>query len=88
MDACQYRSVAAPIQELTFNGSVCLTNDFRMETTPRSSLLRKRLFMRVSEHNKQLEQTGCFLRFSGHPELTIQESANADTRTENDAALQ
>src|SRR5688572_18866211 len=28
-------------------------------------------------HNKQLERTGQFPRFSGHPELTVQECRNA-----------
>lgn len=34
--------------------------------------------------NISLQPTGCFLRFGGHPELTIQECANAETRIEND----
>ena len=35
-------------------------------------------------HNKQLQRTGRFPRFSGHPELTVQECRNAKTRTEDD----
>lgn len=39
--------------------------------------------MNVSSNNA-LERTGRFLRFGGHPELTVQESSHAKTRTEND----
>jgi hypothetical protein len=39
-------------------------------------------------HNKQLQRTGRFLRFSGHPELTVQECRNAKTRTEDDSEVQ
>jgi hypothetical protein len=34
--------------------------------------------------NNSLQPTGCFVRSSGHPELTVQECGNAETRTEND----
>jgi len=34
--------------------------------------------------NNTLERPGRFLRFSGHPELTIQECSDAKTRSEND----
>jgi len=34
--------------------------------------------------NKSFERPRRFLRFGGHPELTVQESSHAKTRTEND----
>jgi len=37
--------------------------------------------------NVQLQLTGRFLRSSGHPELTIQECANAEIRTTNDLPI-
>lgn len=39
-------------------------------------------------HNKQLQRTGRFLRFGGHPELTVQECRDAKTRTEDDEQIQ
>ena len=35
----------------------------------------------LSLPNKPLHRTRCFLRFSGHPELTVQECRNAEVRT-------
>lgn len=37
--------------------------------------------------NKALQRTGRFLRFSGHPELTIQEGSHGKTRTKDDVSL-
>jgi hypothetical protein len=37
--------------------------------------------------NQSLERTRRFLRFGGHPELTTQECADAESRTENDEQI-
>jgi hypothetical protein len=37
--------------------------------------------------NKSLERSGRFLRFSGHPELTVQEVSHAQTRPEDNASV-
>jgi len=37
--------------------------------------------------NNTFERTRRFLRFSGHPELTVQESSHAKTRTKNDLSV-
>jgi hypothetical protein len=37
--------------------------------------------------NTRFEVTGRFLRFGGHPELTIQECSDAEGRTENDEQI-
>jgi hypothetical protein len=37
--------------------------------------------------NNALQRTGRFLRFSGHPELTVQEGSHAKTRTKDDTSV-
>jgi hypothetical protein len=37
--------------------------------------------------NNAFEPTGRFLRFGGHPELTVQESSHAKARSKNDVSL-
>ena len=37
--------------------------------------------------NKSFERTWRFLRFSGHPELTVQEDSHAETRSEDDSSI-
>jgi hypothetical protein len=37
--------------------------------------------------NNLLERRRRFLRFSGHPELTVQEGSHGKTRSEDDASL-
>jgi hypothetical protein len=37
--------------------------------------------------NKALQRTGRFLRFSRHPELTVQEGSHAQTRSEDNTSL-
>jgi len=37
--------------------------------------------------NNALERAGRFLRFGGHPELTVQESSHAKARSKNDVSL-
>ena len=45
------------------------------------------LVCEFATHNNAFERTGYFLRFSGHPELIVQEISHAETRTENDQAI-
>jgi hypothetical protein len=37
--------------------------------------------------NNSMQLTGRFLRFGGHPELTVQESSHAKARSKNDVSL-
>ena len=37
--------------------------------------------------NNALERAGRFLRFSGHPELTVQEGSHAKTRSKDHTAV-
>jgi hypothetical protein len=41
-----------------------------------------------SSPNNRMQPTGRFLRFSRHPELTLQESSDADAWSENDVSIQ